>query len=399
MHPSKELCCVKSEKLKGKKIVLAVTGSIAAVETVKLCRELIRNGAEIVPVMSGAAQDIIHPYSLEFATGKAPITEITGGVEHVAYCGEVPDRADLLLIAPSTANTISKIACGIDDSPVTTFATTAIGSKIPVMIVPAMHISMYNHPVVIENIEKLKSIGIQFVQPKIEEHKAKIPSTYEIVSSVIRTIGKRDLDEKKILIIGGSTEEPIDEMRIITNRGTGRTGVELSLNAFERGADVDLWMGGCNAAIPSFIDSERFNSVDDLVGRIGEINHDIVIMPAAISDYFVEKNDGKIPSNLQDLTLKLSPNPKVIKNIRESKNCFLVGFKAEAGLSKDELVDRAHSRLQELNLDLIIANDLNDVTLDTNSVYIIDNKKNVEAVSGSKCLISEKILDKVVSLC
>lgn len=399
MHPSQELRCIKSENLKGIKIVLGVTGSIAAVETIKLCRELIRHGAEIFPVMSRAAQEIIHPYSLEFATGKKPIVEITGAVEHVTLCGQVPDKVDLLLIAPSTANTISKIAHGIDDTPVTTFATTAIGSKIPVMIVPAMHISMYNHPIVMENIQKLKSLDIEFVDPKIEENKAKMPGINEIVSKVIRRVGKQDMAEKKVLVIGGSTLEPIDDMRVLTNRGTGRTGIELTLNAFQRAAKVELWMGRNESQIPSFIESKRFETVKDLMGMIEEIDHDIVIMPAAISDYSIEKQEGKIPSDLQDFTLNLRPNPKVIKSIRDAKNCFLVGFKAEANVSKEDLIERAHSRLREYGLDLIVANDLKEVTFDTNKVYIIDKEKNVDEISGSKSTIAKRILDKVVDLC
>ena len=129
------------KKLEGKKIVLGVTGSIAAVETVKLARELLRHGAEVYPVMSEAAAGIISPEALEFATGHRPVTKITGRVEHVALAG-IEKPMDILLIAPATANTISKIACGIDDTPVTTFATTAIGSEKKVLIVPAMHLSL-----------------------------------------------------------------------------------------------------------------------------------------------------------------------------------------------------------------------------------------------------------------
>jgi phosphopantothenoylcysteine decarboxylase/phosphopantothenate--cysteine ligase len=173
MHPIEELRGVKSDKLSGKKIVLGVTGSIAAVECVKLARDLARHGADVIPVMTDGAQRIIHPDALEFATGRRPIVQLTGAVEHVAFCGLVPGRADLYLVCPATANTISKIAYGIDDTPVTTFATTAIGSKIPVVIVPAMHGSMYEHKTFLENIEKLKKQGVLFIQPKLEENKAK----------------------------------------------------------------------------------------------------------------------------------------------------------------------------------------------------------------------------------
>src|SRR4030042_1582519 len=166
MHPADHLRGTKSDKLKGRKIVLGVTGSIAAVETVKLCRELIRHGAVVHVVMSKDAQQIVHPWTLEFASGRPVTTQIDGGVQHVALCGEVPDRADLYIIAPATANTISKIACGVDDTPVTTFATTALGNNMPVIIVPAMHGSMMNHKIVRENIDKPAKHGVVGLEPR-----------------------------------------------------------------------------------------------------------------------------------------------------------------------------------------------------------------------------------------
>jgi phosphopantothenoylcysteine decarboxylase/phosphopantothenate--cysteine ligase len=399
MHPAKELCCQKSRKLAGKRIVLGVTGSIAAVECVKLARELIRNGAEVFPVMTEAAQKIIHPYSLEFATGNPPVLEIDGKVQHVAFCGEVQDKADILLIAPSTANTISKIAFGIDDTCVTTFATTAIGSKIPVILVPAMHGSMYNHPIVLENIEKLKEIGVKVLQPRLEENKAKMPHIWEIVENVIRIMGPFDLKEKKVLVIAGSTEEEIDDIRVISNKSSGKTGVELALNAFERGAHCELWMGRCSVHIPKFIPIKRFISTDELLEMIDSINHDIVIVPAAISDYSPQKQEGKIPSGQENLSIPLTPNPKIIEKIREKSQCILVGFKAEFGLSEDELLNRAKERLEPAQLDLIVANDVSGISLNENSVYIIGKDGKNENFSGKKSEIAKKILDRVVDIC
>jgi phosphopantothenoylcysteine decarboxylase/phosphopantothenate--cysteine ligase len=399
MHPSKELWCSKSEKLVKKKIVLGITGSIAACETVKLARELLRHGAEVYPVMTSAAQKIIHPNALEFACGNTTITEIDGKVQHVALCGEVDDRADLLLIAPSTANTISKIAYGIDDTTVTTFATTAIGSKIPVIIVPAMHISMYNHPVVMENIEKLKSIGISVLEPNFEEHKAKMPSIEEIVAFVIRAIGKSNLLGKKTLVIAGSTAEAIDDMRVITNRSSGRTGVELAKNAFERGAEVELWMGQCEVELPGYIPITRFESTKELSKMTDNIDHDIVIVPAAISDYSPDRTKGKIPSGKEETDLKLKPNPKIIQKIRKKSHCILVGFKAEFEISEDDLLSRAKVRMRESDLDLIVANDISKTTQEENHVYIIGKDSVNEVVSGRKEVISERILDRVVGLC
>ncbi len=164
----------KSKKLKGKRIVLAVCGSIAAIEAPKLARELMRHGADVTCVLSESGRKIIHPWALECVTGKKAITEITGSCEHVRHCGDWEGRCDLLLISPATANTISKIAAGVDDSVVTTFASTALGAKMPIAVAPAMHASMMSNPFVRENIEKLRKAGVRFVQPREEEGKAKL---------------------------------------------------------------------------------------------------------------------------------------------------------------------------------------------------------------------------------
>lgn len=167
-----------------KKFVLGVCGSVSAIETPKIVRELSRRGIEVECVMTKAARRIIHPDVLEWASGNKVIVKLTGGVEHVRLCG-IQGEASLLLICPITANTISKIANGIDDTPVTTFAATAIGSKIPLIVVPAMHLSMYKNPFVRDNIKKLKKRGVRFIEPRIEEDKAKLPDINEIVDKVL----------------------------------------------------------------------------------------------------------------------------------------------------------------------------------------------------------------------
>ncbi|MCK4718489.1 MAG: DNA/pantothenate metabolism flavoprotein, partial [Thermoplasmata archaeon] len=217
MHPADHIRGQKDDVLEGKTIVLGVTGSIAAVETVKLARELTRLGARVIPVMTHAAARIIHPDALWFACGTPAITELTGAVEHVALCGDVPDHADLLLIAPCTANTIGKIAYGVDDTPVTTMATTALGTGIPVVLVPAMHGSMYENPMVAENLDKLSAAGIIFTGPKIEEGKAKMASQDDIVLESLRALGPRKLEYTRVLVIAGPTREPVDSMRTLTN--------------------------------------------------------------------------------------------------------------------------------------------------------------------------------------
>lgn len=188
MIHQEDISGTKSKGLTGKRVVLAVCGSIAAIESPKLARELMRHGADVVCVLSEAGQKIIHPWALECITGKETVTEITGFCEHIEYCGDWKGKCGLLLICPATANTISKIACGIDDSAITTFASTALGAKVPVIIAPAMHASMINNPFVQENIAKLKKAGVKFVDPKFSEGKAKLE--WEAVAEfVLKEIG------------------------------------------------------------------------------------------------------------------------------------------------------------------------------------------------------------------
>jgi len=177
-HPSADIRGSLGGELAGKTIVLGVTGSVAAVRSSDLARLLIRHGADVRPVMTRAACELIHPNLLEWATGHKPVVELTGAIEHVDLVGNVPVRADLLLIAPATANTVGKMACGIDDSPVTTFFTTAFGEGVPTVLVPAMHQSMYHHPFVVENLAKLERAGVRVLLPRVEEGKAKIASEH-----------------------------------------------------------------------------------------------------------------------------------------------------------------------------------------------------------------------------
>lgn len=186
-HPSDDIIGTKGNELKSKKIVLCITGSVAAIKSPEIAHELMRHSAQVFPVMTKMAQKIIHPDLMEWATGNQVIMELTGKIEHV----ELGSNTDLILIAPATANTISKIACGIDDTPVTSVISVALGNKIPILIVPAMHESMYKHPILIQNIEKLRSLKCEFIGPEIKEGKAKIAPVEKIVKKVINKLVKR----------------------------------------------------------------------------------------------------------------------------------------------------------------------------------------------------------------
>ena len=389
--------CQKSEKLRKKTIVLGVTGSIAATECVKLARELIRHGANVVPVMSEWGQKIIHPISMEFATGHTPITEIDGSVQYVDLCGD-NGIADMLLIAPATANTISKIAHGITDSTVSIFGVTSLGSKTPVMIVPAMHISLYDQPIIDENLRKLEKLGVEIVRPRIMEHKAKIANIDEIVSSVIRTLGPGDMRKNKVTVIAGSTEEPIDDVRVLTNRSSGRTGIELALDAYQRGADVELWMGGTTVELPSFIKTRRFSSSSDLVDMVRKTESDICIVPAAISDFIPKKTKGKISSSKRTVSVELTRAPKIVEEIRRSnKKVKLIAFKLESDVSKKVLISRAKEGLSGAKPDFIVANDLKHVKPDSNKVVIIDQKGKTKEIGGTKAQIAHEIWSAVLN--
>ncbi len=397
MHPADHLRGTKGDELRGRRVVLGVTGSIAAVDSVRLCRELTRHGAEVHVVVSQEAQNIIHPNALEFASGSPVTTNIDGRVQHVALCGDVPDRADLFLIAPCTANTLSKVACGIDDTPVTTFATTALGSDMPVMIVPAMHGSMIRNSAVLENIERLKGMGVTVLEPRMEESKAKMPEMSHIVSTVISRLGRRDLKGLRVLVISGATEEPVDDIRMLTNRSSGETGVEIAKAAFHRGAGTELWTGRSDAAVPSHISSRRFRTTKDLHGMVAaeEQTWDIVLFPAAVSDYTPEKVEGKVSSSEPLMTLTLKRNPKIIDGIKAK---VVVGFKAQSHVDDDRLVSESVALMERSKCSFVVANLVEDVAAGKTRVLLVDSKGAPEELKGTKAEVAEKILDRAARM-
>ncbi len=400
-HPTFWIKGNTSASLEGKTIVLAVTGSIAAVRTVELAREFIRRGAEVYAVMSEAASWIINPMALHYATGHEVITKITGAVEHVEFCG-MSGKADLLLIAPATANTLGKIASGVDDTPVTTFATTAIGSGIPVMVVPAMHEAMYNHPALAENIEKMRCWGIGFIGPEIREGIAKIASNEEIVLQVERQLGSKELAGRKLIITSGSTAESIDPIRILTNRASGKTGIELALEAYRRSAEVTIVhrnkMGF--TGIKEIYAESAALMTEAVLGELA-CGYDILISAAAIADYTLDTADKKIKSG-GDLTLHLRPTAKLIGKARANHPDLLIaGFKAETGTSLDELLKRAKDTLEASKLDMIVANDVGGSGIGTedNEVYILtaEDPGHIH-IKGSKKVIASALLDEISHL-
>jgi phosphopantothenoylcysteine decarboxylase/phosphopantothenate--cysteine ligase len=408
IHPSKDILETKGTKLKGKRIVLCVTGSVAAVQCPEIARELMRRGAEVFTVMSPMAQKIIHPYLMEWATGNPVVTELTGKIEHVAFAGQHPNKADLVLIAPATANTISKVAAGIDDTPVTSVVSTAFGSKTPIIIVPAMHESMYRHPILKENIEKLKALGVEFVEPRIEEGKAKIAKTKTIVEAVIRRLSaQRDLAGVKVLITAGPTREYIDPVRVITNKSTGLMGIEVAREALLRGAEVTLIYGPGAVSPPEEAKVILVETTKEMyeaaVSELKAQKYNVMIATAAAADWKPKKSYSYKVSTSQTSTLnvKLEPTPKIIDSVKQiSPRTFLVAFKAEYDMSDEELVKRAFKRLKEAKADLMVANDVARKGVgfgtQTNEIFIVDKKRKVIHVPlTTKREVARKLLNVI----
>ena len=401
MHPSDRIRGTAGTSLQGKTVVLALCGSIAAVESVQLAREIIRHGAKVVAVLSKAAQGIVTKEALEFATGVPAITRITGQVEHVRYCGGPPREADVLLIAPATANTLSKFALGIDDTPVTTFATTALGSGMPVVVAPAMHGAMLDNPMVKERLKELRARGVVFVDPLIEEGKAKMAPPEDVLAALRRAVGPNDMKGRRVLVIAGSTAEPIDSVRVITNRSSGRTGAEIVRALSGRGAEVTLLAaeGVQERFRAPCVRALTFSSVEDILSRLeglGDLNaFGAIVNCAAISDYSLPKREGKIPSGLEPLTLELRPAPRVLGAIRERFGGLLVGFKLEADVESEALVQRARKRQGEQRLDIMVANRLEDVSAGRTSWQILEGEGEPTRVQGTKAEAAERLAERI----
>lgn len=399
IHPSKDIMFKKSRRLEGKKIALCLCGSVGIIKSPELARELMRNGAEVFVVMSPSSQKLISPTLMEWATGNPVVTELTGKIEHILLGKNV----DLVLVAPATSNTISKIASGIDDTPVTSLVISAMGYGIPILIVPAMHASMYSNPIVLENIKKLTSMGIKVIEPQIMEDKAKFPDIEVIIEEVISIFTKKDLKGVSILVTAGPTRSYIDSIRYITNGSSGKMGYAFAKEAYLRGADVTLVSGPTNLPIPRNIKMINVETTEEMLKTIEELlsknKYDLFVMAAAPLDFKVEnKYEGKISSN-NKFSINLSPLPKIINIVREkSENTFIIGFKAEYGLSKEELISRALEKLKEAKADLIVANSLSNpftgFNSDYNEVYVVNKEGNVVHIPiSSKHEIANRILD------
>ncbi|MCM3143215.1 bifunctional phosphopantothenoylcysteine decarboxylase/phosphopantothenate--cysteine ligase CoaBC [Brevibacillus sp. MER 51] len=402
--------------LAGKRIVLGVSGGIAAYKAAALTSKLTQAGALVHVILTEGALQFIQPLTFQALSHLPVYTDtFTEPDPHVISHIELADRADLVLIAPATANVIGKMANGIADDMLT---TTVLATKAPVMVAPAMNVNMYNHPAVIANMDKLTSYGYRFVEPGVGLlacgwiGKGRLAEPEEIVEAVRQwfasdetrqTIREKDLQGKHVLITAGPTREKIDPVRYITNHASGKMGYAIAEAARDRGAKVTLISGPTTLARPDGVEFIAVESVQEMFDAVMEqLPHcDIVVKSAAVSDYRpkhvaehkMKKGDGPL-----DLVLEKAPD--ILKTVGERKTKqFVVGFAAET----QNVLQHAQSKLERKNLDMIVANNVllegAGMGSDTNIVTLLTRGGEQLALDKlSKRAVADKLFDAVLAV-
>ena len=399
MHPSKGIKGSEGRELEGKRIVLALTGSVAAYRAPDLARELMRHGAEVVAVMSERARDFVGPELMKWATGNEVVTELTGELEHVKL-----SEFDMLIIAPCTANTVCKLANGIADTPVTVIASSMLGRK-PLLLVPAMHRCLFDSPTTSNCLDRLKGLGVVVMEPSLEGDKAKMPPPEEVVKRAISMLKGR-LSGLRVLVTAGPTAEHLDGVRVITNRSSGKMGCELAKAALEEGAEVTLIYGFGRVPPPPGPRLVRVETSEELAKALEEElkkGYDVVFFSSAVTDFRPsEPKRGKVSSEVEEWELKLVRVEKLVDGVKRLRpETFLVAFKAEYGVSDEELIDRAYRKLLESNADMVFANDVGrkGVEMGSDEVegFLIDKDKNVVAIRRMSKRMAAKLLVEEVA--
>jgi len=393
--------------LKDRNIVLGVTGGIAAYKAAELVRELVRAGAKVHVVMTQSAQAFVTPLTFQTLSGNPVITELFSLIEeseigHIALA----DKAEVLVIAPATANMIGKIAGGIADDMLTTIV---MATKAPVLLAPAMNVHMWENPSCQENIQKLRSRGFHFIDPEPGElacgyeGKGRLAEVSAIVEEIRAILSPQDFARETVLITAGPTEESIDPVRFITNRSSGKMGFAMAHAALRRGAEVILISGPTALPPPPKVKFIGVRSTAQMREAVltNLKNASILLMAAAVSDYRPRQAAaGKIKKSQAEMVLALERNPDILAEAgRQKDHRILVGFAAET----ENLLRNARSKLKEKNLDLIVANDVTlpgaGFEVDTNIVKFLDRSRKVEELPlMTKEELADRILDRVAQL-
>jgi phosphopantothenoylcysteine decarboxylase / phosphopantothenate---cysteine ligase len=391
--------------LNNKTIVLGITGGIAAYKGVDLASKMTQAGAKVRVIMTNGALEFIKPLTFEAITGNVVIsnmfeTEADHRINHIA----LSEIADVIVVAPATANIIAKIACGIADE---MLSSTILAARAPIIIVPSMHTVMWENPITQENTTKLKSRGFFIVEPAVGRLASgaygpgRFPDTDVIIGQIKKILGRKgDLAGKHLTVTAGGTREPIDPVRVISNRSSGKMGYAIAEAARDRGAEVTLIT--TPTAIPKppgvdIIEVETANEMKEAVAQAANKTNGL-IMAAAVADYQVAKfSENKIKKEKGNLILELVKTPDILAEV--NGNFVKIGFAAES----QDLLTNARKKLVNKKLDLIIANDITEENsgfgLDTNKVTLIGKDGTPESLPVlSKRAVADRILDRLVRL-
>ena len=393
--------------LKGKSVLLGVTGGIAAYKMAGVCSRLIKLHADTDVIMTENACHFITPITFESLTSHKCMTDTFDrnfqfDIKHISMA----QKADVLLIAPATANVIGKLANGIADDMLTT--TVMACKKAKKFIVPAMNTNMYENPIVQDNMKKLQNYGYEIIEASSGRlacgtvGKGKMPEPKDLYKYIERECKyEKDLVGKKVVVTAGATQEKIDPVRYITNHSTGKMGYAIAKVAMERGADVTLISGITSLEKVPFVNTIDVVSAEDMFNAVVENydNADIVIKSAAVADFTPENVfDEKVKKSSGNMdTIKLKPTKDIIKYLGEHKeNQFLCGFSMET----ENMVENSRDKLTRKNLDMIVANNVKvkgaGFGTDTNVVTIItkDNEETLPIMTKEE--VAEKLLDRIV---
>lgn len=428
LHPSKDIKCTLGNELFGKRVVICVTASVACYKAIDLIRLMIRHGAEVFVVISKAVEKFMNKEYFLWASGNPVISELSGNLEHVRVANF--KTSDLIIVYPCTANTIGKFANGIDDTPVTSVLSIALGARLPIIIAPAMHDAMYHNLIIQQNIQYLEKIGIVFVNPVLEEDKAKAATvesvllkSVDLVKNQISNSEKKDvipnnhldwifckcsidnsilfshhqmrsfMKNRRILISTGSTVEYLDPIRVISNTSSGKMGYFLLKRAIDLGLDITLVKGTTMIDLEYTKLKNQFNfklieartsqqMLDSVIGELSSKPYDIIVLAAAVSDFRPEfSSSDKITTDFDSFVIRLVPTGKIVNKVKYiQRKVFLVAFKAEYHVSERILLERSYRKLLDSDADMVVANDVGtegaSIGSDSNKIMIVDKFKN-----------------------
>jgi phosphopantothenoylcysteine decarboxylase/phosphopantothenate--cysteine ligase len=396
-------------------VLLGVTGSIAAYKAVEFARLLVSRGYEVRVVMSQSATKFVTPLTFQSVTGKAVITDMwessaPENIEHI----EVADWADVFVVAPATANMIAKIRYGHADS---ALLATALATKAPMLIAPAMNVNMYEHPATVENIQALKDRGVYFVDPEEGalacgwNGAGRLADLWDIFYHTRKILTVNDFLGKRVLVTTGPTREPIDPVRFISNRSSGKMGLAIAREAFCRGAEVTVVHGPVNELdLPTVVERVNVLTAQEMKDAVlqrafrTENPYDFVIMVAAVSDFKPTVTaEHKIKKSEAKNSIPLEQNPDILAALGSARagktKPTLIGFAVETG-EHDALLEELRRKLSDKSIDLICGNIAQDAfDLDTNRVWLVHkNGKQEEISSTFKWRVANKVLDAALKI-